>query len=202
LTVDAIANNKVYDGNTVAILTGAGGGPVTITGLIDKETLSLSGQFDNKNVGKDKAVTASAVRLTGDTGIASNYTVTEPANLKADITAVIVAAAIDVVVVPVKLPSLASIVNVAPDVLHLSPQVTVIDGFSIAGVSDIAGGSTVAGASEAKIDNVGELSLNMESAGWSDKIIPSTMLGLNATLTVVDGGLQLNNSSVNAEDNK
>jgi hypothetical protein len=196
LTIDAIANNKVYDGNAIATLAGAGGGAVKINGLVGGETLSLSGQFDNKNVGNGKAVTVNGVALTGDTGLASNYTVTQPANLKADITAVLVATSPEAVVVPVRLPSLAAIMNIAPAVLHLSPQVTVIDD------SSVAVDSAVAGASEAKVDNAAELSLNMESAGWSDKIIPSTMLGLNATLTIVAGGLQLNNSSVNGEAKK
>ena len=192
LTIDAIANNKIYDGNATAILTGVDGGTVKIAGLIGSETLSLNGLFNNRNVGNDKPVGVSGVALTGDTGLASNYTVSQPTNLKADITAASI-------VVPFRLPVLASILKTELDVLRLSPQVTLTGGSNVAGISNFASSD---GASEVKIENAAELSLNMEHAAWSDKIIPSTMLGLNARLNIVDGGLQLNNSSVNAEDNK
>jgi filamentous hemagglutinin family protein len=80
VTVATTANSKVYDGNDVAALTGT-----TITGLVGGEALGLSAQFDNKNAANGKAVTVSGVDTT--TGLASNYTVTQPANLTADITA-------------------------------------------------------------------------------------------------------------------
>jgi hypothetical protein len=224
LTVDAIAKNKVYDGNAIATLTGADGGAVKITGLAGNETLSLSGQFDNKNVGNGKPVTVSSVALTGDTGLVSNYMLM-PLNLTADITA-------PDVVFPVSLSGLTSIVN---PVLRLSPQVMVTGGLdfvSIVDASEVTVGNalalapegvrfvgasistdpsdgtanvsvaSIAGASEAKVVNAAEWSLSMESPTWSEKITPSTMLGLNVLLGVVDGGLQLNNLNINTEDNK
>jgi uncharacterized protein YdeI (BOF family) len=197
LTVDTIANNKVYDGNAIASLNGAGGGAVKIEGLVAGETLNLSGQFDNPNVGKGKTVTVAGVST--DSALASDYTVTQPVNLKADITAVLVAA------------GTINVVPVVPVVLRLSPQVKVIGSSNVADVSSLAGGTDMAGdssvaliigASRATVDNAAELSLNMEKASWSDKIIPSTMLGLSAILEIVGDGLQLNNPSITTENNK
>jgi hypothetical protein len=194
LTIDAIANNKVYDGNAIATLTGAGGGAVKIDGLVAGQTLGLSGQFDNPNVGSGKPVTVAGIST--DSALASNYIVMQLAQLKADITAVFVAALADTVVVPAILPSLASIMNITPDVLHLSPQVKVTGGADVSNFADVSG------ASEVQIDNVAELSLDVESVSLSEKITSTTMLGLNVALEIVGGGLQLNNPSVNNESNK
>jgi hypothetical protein len=191
LTIDAIANNKVYDGNAIATLTGAGGGAVKVDGLVAGQTLALSGQFDNPNVGKGKPVTVATIST--DSAMASNYALMQPADLKADITAVSVAPSVDAVVVPGTLPSLASILNATPDVLHLSPQITVTGGSNLEG--DFS-------ASEMQVDNMAELSLDMESISLSEKITSTTMLGLNVALEIVGGGLQLNNPSVNTESSK
>ena len=84
LTVTGMtASNKVYDSTLAATLSGG-----TLNGLIGNETLGLSGgtgEFDDKNAGTDKAVTVSGVTLVDGTGLASNYTVSNPTDLTADI---------------------------------------------------------------------------------------------------------------------
>jgi len=75
------ANAKVYDGTTTASLASIG----SLDGLVDGETLRLSGptngQFDNRNAGSGKTVTASGYALAdGARGLASNYTVVNRAS--------------------------------------------------------------------------------------------------------------------------
>ena len=83
LTVSGLtASDKVYDGNTVAALTGTatvtilGGDTVTLTGI-------SAGAFANKNIGINKAVTVSGNSLIGED--AANYTLVQQAGLSADI---------------------------------------------------------------------------------------------------------------------
>ncbi len=84
LTVDGMtAANKVYDGTTAATLIGG-----ALSGLVSAETLAFSGQsgaFADKNVGVGKAVTVSGITLADGTGLASNYRVSNPSGLAADI---------------------------------------------------------------------------------------------------------------------
>jgi hypothetical protein len=175
LTTDAVANNKIYDGNTNATLTGAGGGGANIVGLVGNETLGLSGQFANKEVGNGKAVTASSVVLVGNTGLAGNYTLVQPANLNANITVA-------------SMPVPSYILTAAPVALRLSPQITTTDSASV---------------SQAPVGNAAELSLNMAGVVvGSDKIVPSTMLGINAGLDVVNDGVQLDDVSAVVGANK
>jgi hypothetical protein len=72
--------NKVYDGTTGATLAGG-----TLSGVIgsDSVTLTQSGTFGSQNVGTAIAVSASDA-LTG--AAAANYTLTQPAGLRANIT--------------------------------------------------------------------------------------------------------------------
>ena len=85
LTVTGMtAGNKVYDGNTAATLSGG-----TLSGLVSGETLVVSGGtgvFADKNAGNGKVVTVSGVGLLDGTGLASNYSVTNPTNVTANIT--------------------------------------------------------------------------------------------------------------------
>jgi hypothetical protein len=76
----ATAQNKVYDGTTDAVITGA-----TPDGLVNGDIINVTGggSFDSKNVGTAKAVTA-GLSLTGTN--ASSYTLTQPTGLNADIT--------------------------------------------------------------------------------------------------------------------
>ncbi|WP_215408138.1 YDG domain-containing protein [Janthinobacterium sp. JC611] len=79
-----VAGNKVYDGNTVAQLTGG-----SLSGLVGDETLAFGGQtaaFADKNAGNAKAVTVSGTTLLDGSGSASNYTVSNPTGLTASIT--------------------------------------------------------------------------------------------------------------------
>ncbi|WP_215409889.1 YDG domain-containing protein, partial [Janthinobacterium sp. JC611] len=79
-----VAGNKVYDGNTVAQLTGG-----SLSGLVGDETLVIGGQtaaFADKNAGNAKAVTVIGTTLLDGSGAASNYTVSNPTGLTASIT--------------------------------------------------------------------------------------------------------------------
>ena len=79
----ATAASKVYDGTTNATVTGA-----VLNGLVGTETLALggmAGEFSDKNAGTGKAVTVSGATLQDGTGLASNYYVTNPSGLTADI---------------------------------------------------------------------------------------------------------------------
>ena len=81
-----LAGNKVYDGNTAAQLSGG-----VLTGLVAGESLGLAGQtasFADKNAANGKAVTVTDTTLLDtSTGLASNYTVSNPTGLTASITA-------------------------------------------------------------------------------------------------------------------
>ncbi|MDN2699800.1 YDG domain-containing protein, partial [Janthinobacterium sp. SUN073] len=79
-----VAGNKVYDGNAVAQLLGG-----SLVGLVGDETLAIGGQtaaFGDKNVANAKTVTVSGTTLLDGTGLASNYTVSNPTGLTASIT--------------------------------------------------------------------------------------------------------------------
>ncbi len=79
---NANAANKVYDGNTTAIISGA-----ALNGVVGSDAVTLedetSGTFAQENVGTNLAVTT-AMTISG--ADASNYTLTQP-SLTADITA-------------------------------------------------------------------------------------------------------------------
>jgi filamentous hemagglutinin family protein len=179
LTVDASAINKTYDGNDVAALNVA-----KISGLVAGEALDLSGQFDNKNVGNGKAVTVAGVSTA--TGLAGNYTVTQPLSLTADIIALPVAAVAQAVVEQVASANFLSSVSTKPVVLNLSPPIVVT-------LSSSVESSTAAG--EASAGNAAEGSLSGSAS--ADRIGSSTMLGLNAALKIVDGGVMVTNNTEN-----
>jgi trimeric autotransporter adhesin len=79
------AQNKTYDGNRAAVVTGTA--VVDTTGVIQGDTVSVTGTvtgglFADKDAGTDKAVSVSGLSLSGTD--ASNYAIA-PANLKANI---------------------------------------------------------------------------------------------------------------------
>ena len=78
----AEAQNKIYDGTTVAAITGA-----TLSSPLPGDTVTLSndtsGTFATKNVGNDIGVTTD-MTLSGAS--AGNYSIVQPAGLEADIT--------------------------------------------------------------------------------------------------------------------
>ncbi|MTW13920.1 filamentous hemagglutinin N-terminal domain-containing protein [Pseudoduganella eburnea] len=77
------ASDKTYDGNTSAALSGG-----TLNGLVGAETLNVSGltgAFADKNVGTGKAVSVSGVALSDGTGLAANYSISNPTGLAASI---------------------------------------------------------------------------------------------------------------------
>jgi hypothetical protein len=76
-------SNKIYDGTTIATLSGSG----TLSGVVSGDNVILvsgSGVFANKNAGTGKAVTTSGFSISGTD--ASNYTLNQPSGLTADIT--------------------------------------------------------------------------------------------------------------------
>lgn len=75
LALTNLAPDKVYDGTNVAPLTGG-----TLAGLVAGETLgySASGTFADKNAGTGKPVAVTGTTLSDGTGLASNYTITDP----------------------------------------------------------------------------------------------------------------------------
>ena len=83
LTVDGtVAANKVYDGTTVASLSGS-----TLVGVLGADSITLGnntlGTFDNKNVGNGKTV-ATDMTISGTD--AGNYIIQQPTNVTANIT--------------------------------------------------------------------------------------------------------------------
>lgn len=86
LTVSGLsAQDKVYNGNTNATITGT----LQLQGVISPEVVTLSGtvsgSFANKNVGSNKPVTVSGLSLSG--AQAGNYSLSLPTSLTANITA-------------------------------------------------------------------------------------------------------------------
>jgi hypothetical protein len=87
LTVNGVvANNKVYDGTTVATLT-TGAASVTPLGsdMVTLSSVGATGAFADPNVGMAKPVTVMGFTIGG--ADAGNYLLTQPAGLTADITA-------------------------------------------------------------------------------------------------------------------
>ena len=84
LTPVIVADDKIYDGTTTATLSSQ-----TVTGVVGSETVTLlvtAADFDTKDVGMDKTVTATGLSLGG--GDAGNYVLgTATATDLADITA-------------------------------------------------------------------------------------------------------------------
>ncbi len=81
------ANNKTYDGTTVATINSNN---VVLAGVVGGDSVSLStngyvANFATANVGTDIVVTVSGLTLSGTA--ATNYTLTQPAGLTANITA-------------------------------------------------------------------------------------------------------------------
>ena len=81
-----IANSKVYDATTADSLNTTGAG---LSGLFGSDAVTLSssgatGQFSGANVGNNLAVSASGFTISGAS--ASNYTLSQPAGLTANIT--------------------------------------------------------------------------------------------------------------------
>jgi hypothetical protein len=82
LTITASAQNKEYDGNTTAIVSGE-----QLVGVLNGDVVSLtlgSASFEDKNVGTDKIVTVKGSSISGPG--ADNYLLPEAFALKANIT--------------------------------------------------------------------------------------------------------------------
>lgn len=89
IEASAKADNKVYDGNTIAHLS-----DVKLSGLVDGDDIraeGANGDFDNRNAGRNKSVNGSGLVLAGND--ANNYSLdTSKEVAKADITPKIVTA--------------------------------------------------------------------------------------------------------------
>ncbi len=87
LTITGVAaNDKVYDGTTTAALNLSG---ATLQGIVGSDHVNLqtgsaSGSFADKNIGTAKAVIASGFGISG--AESSNYTLSQPTGLTANIT--------------------------------------------------------------------------------------------------------------------
>ena len=82
----AVAQSKQYDGNDTAIVSFSG---ASLAGVISPDLVSINSSayaatFNDKNVGNGKPVTVTEVTLSG--ADATNYTVSQPTGLAADIT--------------------------------------------------------------------------------------------------------------------
>ena len=87
LTIDGVvADNKVYNANTVAILDNTGASLEGIIGMDDVtlDSSAASGSFADANVGDNKPVAAIGYALLG--GDAGNYSLEQPTGLQANIT--------------------------------------------------------------------------------------------------------------------
>jgi filamentous hemagglutinin family protein len=88
-----LAADKTYDGNTEAALSGG-----ELVGLVGAETLAFSGQsgaFADSSVGTDKDVSVVGIALSDGSGLAANYSVSNPQGLTADITPIETVTAVD-----------------------------------------------------------------------------------------------------------
>lgn len=80
------AADKTYDGTAAATLDTAA---VSLSGLVGGQTLGLTvgaAVFVDKNVGANKVVSATSVALANGTGVASNYTASQPTGVTGSIT--------------------------------------------------------------------------------------------------------------------
>jgi filamentous hemagglutinin family protein len=198
LTVSGlVASDKAYDGNATAVVSGG-----TIGGLIAGEALDLNAQFADGSAGRGKAVTLAGVST--ETGLASNYSLIQPANLTAAIIASFVAppAVVQPAAEQAVSANFLSSVSTKPAMLSLSPPITVTRSSSVesstatataTATATSAGSGTSTG--EASVGNAAEAALS--GSGSADKISSSTMLGLNAALKIVDGGVMLQNNTEN-----
>ena len=214
LTVSGVsAASKVFDANTAATLSGNTAIGAS-NGLVNGETLSLSGRFESSDAASSKVVILSGVALAGDTGLASNYRVIQPTGSSA-VTANITAAASVIPVTPVtpvtpvvptvpvaaapevvqqtvqnvtaQIQSGAVLVRpgIQPGSLDLSPTITVTRSASIEAASQSSAASNVGGAS-----TTDEAALAKSTTG----IATNTRVNINGTgpsLLIVSTGIRM-----------
>ncbi|OBV40089.1 YDG domain-containing protein [Janthinobacterium psychrotolerans] len=193
LTVTGVAAaNKVYDSTTKASVTGG-----TLSGLVGSETLvlsGLSGTFGDKNAGSGKTVTVSGATLADGTGLASNYTVSNPASVTANISQATISTVSNIVAgskvydantkatVTNAGATFAGMVN--GDVLTVSAtSSTFADKNAGSGKTVTASGLTLGGT------DAGNYSLTATIGTGSGAITPKalTISGMSATSKVYDG---------------
>ena len=80
-----LAGTKIYDGTALTTLSGGSLAGVQGSDAVSIDASAASGTFADKNVGANKSVTAAGYVLTGDD--ATNYVLTQPTGLMADINA-------------------------------------------------------------------------------------------------------------------
>jgi hypothetical protein len=158
LTITGItAANKIYDSNTTATLSGG-----TLSGIVgtDNVTFSATGAFANADVGTGKAVTVT-VTLGGTS--ASNYTITNPTGVTANITK---AAS------TVSLTSSANPHTIGGSALTLTATVTATAGGAPTGTITFKEGTTNLGTGTLNASGVATLAISTLSAG-SHSIVAS-----------------------------
>ncbi|WP_172593957.1 YDG domain-containing protein [Candidatus Rickettsiella viridis] len=84
LTLSAVADNKVYDGTTTAIINAITPNDVITGDTVNFSPIGTIATFDTKNVGNNKAVTVSNITASG--ADAGNYSFPSTATAQADIT--------------------------------------------------------------------------------------------------------------------
>ncbi|MCK9423847.1 MAG: YDG domain-containing protein, partial [Bacteroidales bacterium] len=113
--INSVVQDKIYDGNNVAQISGA-----TLVGVVSPDDVTLAnhttGTFAQTGIGIDIVVSTLPMTITG-TGI-GNYTLTQPTGLKADITA----------------KELTVINSVAQDKIYDGNNVAQISGATLVGV--------------------------------------------------------------------
>jgi len=149
IVIGATAHNKVYDGNTDAIISGA-----TLSGVISGDTVVLGndtvGAFGDKNVGTNKNINTSMSISGADSG---NYTISQPAGLTADIT-----------------PKELTVIGAqAQDKIYDGTKVAEITGAELSGVitgDDISlNNSTIGSFSDKNVGNGKSVSTSMSISG-------------------------------------
>jgi hypothetical protein len=130
----AVAQDKNYNGNTTASITGG-----TLVGVVSGDVVNLSGggTFASATVGMSKTVTASFSLTGADAG---NYSLTQPAGLVANITTGPLNAAADFITIPLNYAAYTSQSVSLPSVLWNDSQGLGSPAFAI---KSVANGYTV-----------------------------------------------------------
>ncbi|HPS31201.1 MAG TPA: MBG domain-containing protein, partial [bacterium] len=170
LTVtNAVAVSKTYDGSVDTTISGAK--LAGVSGSDDVAIDSVYGAFDTKDAGSSKAVTA-ALTLKGTAK--DNYTLIQPAGLKADISRK-------------ELTVTAADKEKAYDGAVYSPFTVTYDGFIAGEDQGDLGGALVFGGDAVAAVNTGT---------YADQIIPSGLAAVNYSFIYVPGTLTITSRAV------
>ena len=170
---DVTVTDRAYNGNTDATVGG------TITGLVDGESLTLSGQFASKDVASEIAVTVSTAD--GTNGLASNYVVTDAGQS---------------VVANIHFPTTTPETPTAP--LNI-PNGTTLEAL-ISGALTAASMISIPGVNP----TVGELTANKSTSTESTengvKVVTNQLDDGSKSLRIINDGMTASNREVDTED--